>query len=129
MIWILKKEREGQYEIYQTKRGDFGNHVGGLPLPVPAGVYGLFLMLILFCTGVLRVEQVEEAGNFLLDIMPVLFVPAAVGLMESYEQIQRVLAPMMVICVVSTIVVMVVTGKVADGIMGRKDKEKRGKKA
>ena len=100
-----------------------------LPLPVPAGVYGLFLMLILFCTGVLRVEQVEEAGNFLLDIMPVLFVPAAVGLMESYEQIQRVLAPMMVICVVSTIVVMVVTGKVADGIMGRKDKGKRGKKA
>ena len=100
-----------------------------LPLPVPAGVYGLFLMLILFCTGVLRVEQVEEAGNFLLDIMPVLFVPAAVGLMESYEQIQRVLAPMMVICVVSTIVVMVVTGKVADGIMGRKDKEKRGKMA
>ena len=100
-----------------------------LPLPVPAGVYGLFLMLILFCTGVLRVEQVEEAGNFLLDIMPVLFVPAAVGLMESYEQIQRVLAPMMVICVVSTIVVMVVTGKVADGIMGRKYKEKRGKKA
>ena len=100
-----------------------------LPLPVPAGVYGLFLMLILFCTGVLRVEQVEEAGNFLLDIMPVLFVPAAVGLMESYEQIQRVLAPMMVICVVSTIVVMVVTGKVADGIMGRKDTEKRGKKA
>lgn len=100
-----------------------------LPLPVPAGVYGLFLMLILFCTGVLRVEQVEEAGNFLLDIMPVLFVPAAVGLMESYEQIQMVLAPMMVICVVSTIVVMVVTGKVADGIMGRKDKGKRGKKA
>ena len=100
-----------------------------LPLPVPAGVYGLFLMLIFFCTGVLRVEQVEEAGNFLLDIMPVLFVPAAVGLMESYEQIQRVLAPMMVICVVSTIVVMVVTGKVADGIMGRKDKGKRGKKA
>ena len=40
-----------------------------------------------------------------------------------------VLAPMMVICVVSTIVVMVVTGKVADGIMGRKDKGKRGKKA
>ncbi|NBH33293.1 CidA/LrgA family protein [Clostridiaceae bacterium] len=100
-----------------------------LPLPVPAGVYGLFLMLILFCIGVLRVEQVEEAGNFLLDIMPVLFVPAAVGLMESYEQIQMVLAPMMVICVVSTIVVMVVTGKVADGIMGRKDKGKRGKKA
>ena len=100
-----------------------------LPLPVPAGVYGLFLMLILFCIGVLRVEQVEEAGNFLLDIMPVLFVPAAVGLMESYEQIQMVLVPMMVICVVSTIVVMVVTGKVADGIMGRKDKGKRGKKA
>ena len=99
-----------------------------LPLPVPAGVYGLFFMLILLCTGVLKLGQVEAAGNFLLDIMPVLFVPAAVGLMESYGQIQGVLLPMVVICVVSTIVVMIVTGKVADKIMGMKDKGREGER-
>ena len=43
-----------------------------LPLPVPAGVYGLFLLLILLCSGILKLEDVEATGNFLLDIMPIL---------------------------------------------------------
>jgi hypothetical protein len=65
----------------------------------------------------LKLEQVEGAGNFLLDIMPVLFVPAAVGLMESYGQLKEVLVPVFIICLLSTVVVMAVTGKVAEGMM------------
>lgn len=41
---------------------------GILPLPVPAGVYGLFLLLFLLCRGILKLEDVEATGNFLLDI-------------------------------------------------------------
>ena len=99
-----------------------------LPLPVPAGVYGLFLMLILFCTGALKLEQVEATGNFLLDIMPVMFVPAAAGLMDSFEQLRPVLAPLIIICVISTLAVMAVTGKTADLMIEsgeRHGKEKR----
>ena len=68
-----------------TLAGEWMNHV--LPLPVPAGVYGLFLMLLLFCTKALKLEQVEAAGNFLLEIMPVLFVPAAVGLNLIFQKV------------------------------------------
>lgn len=51
-----------------------------MPLPVPASVYGLVLMLGALASGILKLEQVEEAADFLVEIMPVMFVPAGVGL-------------------------------------------------
>ena len=77
----MKYIRESFIIFALTLAGEFLNHV--LPLPVPAGVYGLFLMLVLLCAGILKVDQVEATGNFLLDIMPVMFIPASVGLLES----------------------------------------------
>ena len=103
-----------------TLAGEWLNYI--LPFPVPAGVYGLFLLLMLLCGGILKLEQVEGAGNLLLDIMSVMFVPSAVGLMDSYHQLQSALVPIVCICVVSTIIVMVATGKAAQFIIGRKAK-------
>ena len=111
----MKYLKEFAVILGTTLAGEWMNHV--LPLPVPAGVYGLFAMLFLFCTKALKLEQVEAAGNFLLEIMPVLFVPAAVGLMDSYGQLKQVLVPVFLICLISTVVVMTVTGKVAEGMM------------
>ena len=41
-----------------------------LPLPVPASIYGLVLMLIGLQTGILPLSAVNEAGGFLIEIMP-----------------------------------------------------------
>lgn len=90
-----------------------------LPFPVPAGVYGLFLLLFLLCTRIVKLEDIEATGNFLLDIMPVLFVPASVGVLESYVEIKAVLVPLTVISLVSTLTVMGVTGKVAELMLKR----------
>ena len=81
-----------------------------LPLPVPAGVYGLFILLLCLCTGLVKVDEISGVGDFLLDTMPLMFIPAAVGL------------PVLVISVVSTLFVMIVTGKMAQGIIRRKQK-------
>ena len=96
-----------------------------LPLPVPAGVYGLFLLLGALCAGAVRVKDVEETGNFLLETMPLMFIPAGVGLMTSWSQLKTFLLPLVVITVVSTFVVMIVTGKVTDFLLDRKGKEKK----
>ncbi len=101
-----------------TLAGEFLNKL--LPLPVPAGVYGLFLLLVLLCVGILKLEQVEATGNFLLDIMPVMFVPASVGLLESMGDLQAILVPVVVISMVSTVIVMAVTGIVAEKMLGGK---------
>ena len=48
-----------------------------LPLPVPASVYGLVLLLAALTTGIVKLEQVKETGTYLTGIFPLLFVPAA----------------------------------------------------
>ncbi len=118
----MKYLKEGAIIFGITLAGEGLNHV--LPLPVPSGVYGLFLLLVLLCTGILKLEAVEATGNFLLDIMPVLFIPASVGLMESYGDMRAILIPLVVICLVSTAVVMIVTGKVAEWMIGGSSKKR-----
>ena len=87
-----------------------------IPLPIPASVYGLVLMLVCLMTGVLKTSQVKDAAFFLIEIMPVMFIPAAAGLIDSWKVFQPLLLPILVITVVITIFVMVVTGKIAQMI-------------
>ena len=87
-----------------------------IPLPIPASVYGLVLMMLCLVTGILKTSQVKEAAFFLIEIMPVMFIPAAAGLIDSWKVLQPLLLPILVITVVITIFVMVVTGKIAQMI-------------
>lgn len=87
-----------------------------IPLPIPASVYGLVLMLVCLMTGVLKTSQVKDAAFFLIEIMPVMFIPAAAGLIDSWKVLQPLLLPILIITVVITVFVMVVTGKVAQMI-------------
>ena len=94
-----------------------------LPLPIPASVYGLVFMLAALMTGVLKLHQVKETSAFLIEIMPVMFIPAAAGLIDSWGILQPVIIPLGIITVVTTVFVMVVTGLVTQGII-RKGKSK-----
>lgn len=104
-----------------TMVGEILNSV--VPLPVPAGVYGLFLLLGLLCSKKITLEDVSATGNLLLDLMPLMFVPAAVGLIEKFDQLTSILVPFIVVTVVSTFVVMTVTGKTTEFILKRQKKE------
>ena len=122
----MKYVKESAIIFGITMIGEFFNEL--LPLPVPAGVYGLFLLLLLLCTGLLKLDDIEATGNFLLDIMPILFIPASVGLIESYDAMKATLVPLAVTCQVSTVIVMGVTGKVTEFMVSML-KKKNGKNA
>ena len=96
-----------------------------IPLPVPASVYGLVLMLGALITGVLKLGQVRETATFLIEIMPVMFIPAGVGLMESWSSLQPVWLPVILITIVTTILVMAVTGKVTQAMIRKEKKDER----
>jgi holin-like protein len=83
-----------------------------IPLPIPASVYGLILMLSALCTRIIKINQVKEAAGFLIEIMPVMFIPAAVGLLKSWSFLKPVWIPVIFITLISTIIVMAVTGQV-----------------
>lgn len=92
-------------------------------LPIPASIYGLVIMLLLLCVGIVKLEHIEKTSDFLIEIMPLMFIPGGVGLVTAWADLQDILLPAIVICIVSTIIVMAVTGKVTETVM----KIKRGK--
>lgn len=64
-----------------------------LPLPVPASVYGLVLLLLALNFRLIQLEDVKEVGVFLTGIFPLLFVPAAAGVMELWAEMGEMLLP------------------------------------
>lgn len=91
-----------------------------LPLPIPASVYGLLLAAALKF-GVIKLDQVRETGLFLTGIFPLLFVPAAAGVMELGSQLMNLLLPAVLAIVPITALVMAVTGMVAQKCAGGKE--------
>ena len=94
-----------------------------IPLPVPGSIYGLVIMLFLLFSGIVKVERVKGASSFLLEIMPVMFIPPAVGIIASWSEARRMLIPLFVISTVTTLLVFFVSGRVTDALLGGKDDE------
>ena len=130
VMWVMGRKDNRKSEIIKTvpcNYGGFGEILHAvLPLPIPASIYGLVLMLALLMTGALKLDAVEDAGKFMIEIMPVMFIPAGVGLMESWGELKAVLVPVLVITLVSTIVVMVVSGRVTQAVIRLEKKHKGG---
>ena len=77
-----------------------------LPLPVPASVYGLVLLLLALNFRLIRLEDVKEVGVFLTGIFPLLFVPAAVGVMELWAEMGEMLLPIIIAIIPVTVLVL-----------------------
>lgn len=129
--WVTIRERRMRMKYLKEIAIIFGITMTGellntwIPIPIPAGVYGLFILLGLLCSGKVKVSDVSAAGNLLLDLMPLMFIPAAAGLMEKFEMLKAIMLPLVVITVLSTFIVMTVTGKTAEFVLKRQKKEDR----
>lgn len=94
-----------------------------LPLPVPGSIYGLVLMLLLLMTRVIRVDQVKTVGDWLISLMPVMFVGPTVGLMSSYDSYKDFLIPVFAISLVTTVITMAASGLTAQGLIRLHEKK------
>lgn len=96
-----------------------------IPLPIPAGIYGFAIMLLCLCTGVVKLHQVEAAGDMLVDIMQVLLVPSCVAVMTYWEELSSSLPVLIGTSVISTALVVIVSGKVSDAVIDLKERRGR----
>lgn len=108
-----------------------------LPFPIPASVYGLVLLFLLLMTGIVKLQQIEETADFLLLIMPVLFLEPSVKLMTALPILKGQAVRLFLLCIVSTCVTIMVTGVTAQALIRRKkrrqerddrQKERRGER-
>lgn len=117
----MKYMRQFGIIMLVTCLGEVLKHL--IPLPIPSSIYGLCLMMILLITKVIKVENVKETGTFLIEIMPLMFITAGVGIVVYWEQLKNMLIPVAIMTVVSTVLVMVVSGRVTQYFI-RKHKKK-----
>lgn len=94
-----------------------------IPLPVPASIYGLLIMLVLLFSGVVKIEKVKAASSFLISIMSVMFIPPAVAVISEWDNMKGMLIPLLVISTVTTVLTFAVSGKVTDVLLKGEDDE------
>lgn len=88
-----------------------------LPFTVPSGVYGLVILFVLLFTGAVRLSWVEKAADFIIQIKPLFFIPAGVGLMAQWKEMETMFVPFVLSVIVVTTLVMAVTGWVTQALM------------
>lgn len=96
-----------------------------IPFPIPAAIYGIVLMLIALGTGILKAEKVKEVSQYLISIMPILFVSPAVRILEYWGLIAPNVAAIAIIAVVSTFLVFAVSSLVVSVLMRSKKEDTR----
>ena len=83
-----------------------------IPFPIPASIYGILLLFLLLEQKTLQVDDVKEVADFLIFIMPLLFIPAAVGLIDAWNELRSSLTAYVTIIIAVTLIVMVATGRI-----------------
>ncbi len=92
--------------------GEVLNHL--IPLPIPASIYGVVIMFICLETKIIPLEAVRDVGKFLVSLMQIMFIPATVGLIDTWDVFAPNWLAYTVIIIVTTFVVMFISGKVTD---------------
>ena len=87
-----------------------------IPFPIPASIYGMVLMLAALALKIVKVEQVKDAGTFLVSFFPVLFIAPTVNLISCWEYIKNDLLALVVIIAVTTVLTFGISGLTAQWI-------------
>lgn len=87
--------------------GEFINKV--LSVPVPGNILGMLLLLIALKIKLVKLEDVELFGNFLLSHLAIFFIPICVGIIAVTGALKGQLLIFTFIALSSTLIVMAVT--------------------
>ena len=91
-----------------------------IPLPVPGSIYGIVIMFLCLMLKIVKPAQIKETASFLIEIMPVMFIPAAVGLIDAWDILRPSWVAYLVITAITTVLVMAATGIVTQLVMHKK---------
>ena len=91
-----------------------------LNLPIPGSIVGMILLFVLLTSNIIKVEKVENLANFFLDHLAFFFIPASVGLMTSFASLKGSIFKIILLCILTTIIVIAVTGLTVQFICNRK---------
>lgn len=119
----MKYIREFGIIIVISLIGELLNYL--IPLPIPSSIYGLVIMFLCLHFKIVKIADVKKTAVFLIEIMPLMFIPAAVGIIESWDIIKPNVIAYAIITIVSTVLVMAVAGRVTQWVIKHSKKEEK----
>lgn len=87
-------------------------------LPIPGNILGMIILFILLYTKILKVENISIVTKFLLDHLSFFFIPAGVGLMTSFGIIEATWWQLLLVCIISTLIIIGLTGTIVQAMSG-----------
>lgn len=88
-----------------------GNAIAALlPITIPGSIIGMLFLFALLSSQILPAKWVKPGCQLLIRYMVLLFVPISVGVMKYYDQIVDDLVPLIVSCLLSTLLVFIIVG-------------------
>lgn len=100
-----------------------------LPFSFPSSVISMLLLFLLLLLRILRPEHIRQKTDFLLKNMAFFFIPAGVGILEQFTYIWDSMLPILLICVVSTVLTFAATAYTVKAVCALQERlRKRGKR-
>lgn len=90
-----------------------------IPVAIPASVYGIALLFAALCAGLVKVEQIKATGSFLSSILPILFVPPVVGILENWSLIRGSVPAIFLLSAGTTVLTFFLSGRIAQIFCGK----------
>jgi holin-like protein len=107
-VFIMILQMAGLYGFYLF--GTWLQHL--FHLPIPGSIIAMLLLFFLLVTNVIKEEWLGQGGQFLLAHLPLLFVPATVGIIDYFSLFRGRGLLSIVAVVASTIIVMVLSAAI-----------------
>jgi holin-like protein len=71
---------------------------------IPGTIIGMLLFFIILVTRSIKIQAVDEVGSFLSSNMSFFFIPAAVSILEYYEDLKSVFLKVVLLIFVTTLI-------------------------
>lgn len=92
-----------------------------IPLPIPGNIYGLVILFLLLYLKVIKISDIKDVSNFLLEIMPIMYIGVAANLINLWTDLKQLIIALIIIIPVTTVLVFVSTGKISDYLIERRN--------
>lgn len=83
-----------------------------VPIPIPAAIYGFILLFAALCAGVLKPDAIDKTADFMISLLPLLFVAPAVGILEYFQILAPQILSFITVVAASTFLTFAVAGAV-----------------
>lgn len=101
----------------------------GLDLPVPANVLGLLILFGALCLGWLKLSDVEDTADFIIQHLALFFMPPTVGIMIYFDLLTSSFLKIFVPLLTSILIGFFVAGQVTQLVIRTLERRRSGEEA